>query len=67
MKYAVEVFDGRSGKDQEFESLKDAKKCFESEKEYYKENGYKYEFIELNSYDENDRLIETIMSDLEGR
>lgn len=59
-KYIVEVFDGIAGESAEFETFEEAKKRFEREVEYHKDKPY--EFIELNAYDENDVLIETIMS-----
>lgn len=62
LKYVVEVFDGTTGENYEYESLEEAKKHFEEEKEYHDRNNYKYEFIELNSYDEDDNLIENILS-----
>lgn len=62
LKYVVEVFDGTTGESHDYESLEEAKKRFEEEKEYHDRNGYSYEFIELNSYDEDGHLIENILS-----
>lgn len=59
-KYVVQTWDGISGESREYETLEEAKKNYEKEKEYYARNGYHFEWIELYRQDENGEKIATI-------
>lgn len=58
--YVVATWDGKVGDSREYETLEEAKKAYEQEKEYYISYGYHFEWIELYKQDEDGNQIETI-------
>ena len=59
-RYVVVTWDGISGESYEKETLAEAKKTYEQEKNYYLSRGYRFEYIRIYEQDEDGNEVEEV-------